>query len=755
MPDLKQLHALGFALHWLEPKSKKPVEARWTKGPRMSWEVFQAKKRNGYNVGVRLGEASRLPDGRYLAVIDCDMKSSDERHRVEMGAAIMAIPGASGPVVLSGRGNGSCHYYVATEKPCEGYQIAKSKDLVKVLMPSVKPSKKELAALTGDELSAGFRLRAAWEITVMGEGRQVVLPPSIHPDTGAEYKWNRGPFQASEIPTLGLVEREDTIIEWTAQNGESGNSVFKVAEVELLFSNVAHSEIDLIMRGGGCGGDRSASLYRAALALCKAGLTDDEVLTVLTDPDYYLGQVGYDHAKTKVRAVAAKWVRRFTLDKVRRETSVLDDFSAAVETRELTDDQALAQLKEIVVKSSDWRSELEKTEAGSVRATLRNVYLILANSVAPDVFRRNEFSATDVYGVGAVPWIDTTVGREVVDIDVTSIIHWLTRKWRIEPPEKRVIQSIQYIAHQNKFHPVREFFGELPAWDGRARVGTWLKDYLGAEAPEPYLSAVSRKVLCAMVARIFQPGCKFDQVLILEGPQGIGKSTAVRIISDPWFSDAHLNIADKDSVLAMKRVWVMEMGELSGMRKADVDTLKEFITRTEDRIRVPYGRITESFPRQCIFVGTTNNDEYLKDLTGNRRFWPVKVTKCDFKGLEAARNQLLAEARLIWEMGEPLYLEDEAAQKGAMEEQENRVFVDALVDHLGNFFENPDENFPKDKFTTMDLFSDFGPMAKYHATTIEQMRAASCLKVLGYEKKRVRIGKGSRKVFWEKTSNRG
>jgi predicted P-loop ATPase len=221
----------------------------------------------------------------------------------------------------------------------------------------------------------------------------------------------------------------------------------------------------------------------------------------------------------------------------------------------------------------------------------------------------------------------------------------------------------------------------------------------------------------------------------------------VRILADPWGSDAHITIGDKDSVLAIKRAWALELGELASLRKADVDHLKQFITQPVDHIRVPYGRLTESFPRQCVFIGTTNSGEYLRDTTGNRRFWPIKVEQCEFVALTRDRDQLMAEARVAWALGESLYLDDEAIADTAGAEQSARVFVDEWVGALREFLSKPVEGFPL-RFTTHDLFHGFGPFGEWKETRAEQMRAAEALAVLGYAKTRAMVN-GARAYFWE------
>ncbi len=174
------------------------------------------------------------------------------------------------------------------------------------------------------------------------------------------------------------------------------------------------------------------------------------------------------------------------------------------------------------------------------------------------------------------------------------------------------------IADRNGFHPVRLYLDALK-WDGKSRVENFLHTYFKAQGDATYIRAISRKVLCAMIARVYQPGVKFDNILIIEGRQGLGKSTAIKALAGAeWFSDAQINVADKDSVMSLQGHWVMELGEIASMRKADLELLKAYVSRSVDKIRVPYGKRTEAFPRQCIFIGSKNPDgEYLRDPTGN------------------------------------------------------------------------------------------------------------------------------------------
>lgn len=738
--DLKRLHQLGFALHWLKPRSKAPVASGWTTGPRQEWADFVGKLDPDFNVGTRLGEPARFKDGTYHAVIDCDVKSKEPKHLAEMSETLAQLfPKVNvkkAPWTRTGRGNGSGHLHVRTKRAPSPARLAQSPDIVEVLMPSTHPSKNDLNRLGAERVKLGYRARPAWEISFMGTGQQVVIPPSIHPDTGNPYSWSRPPKAPEDFP---LVDPPKGITKEKSDTSPAEHFEFPTVDL----SRLPQETLALIGDGEGCT-DRSAALFRLAVELRNHGYTEAEMISVFTDEANYIGSAAYDHAQTKSRQRAARWVKDYVIRPAYEKASAEAVFATHAligDAEDLSEEAALAQASEISA-SRPWTAKLEKTGKGfeaKTRGTLKNINLILKNEVGMDVFKRNEFSGTDVYGCEP-PWNDSKIDQEVRDIDVTNIVHWLARNYGFEAAKDKIYQAIQQIASENAFHPVRDFLDGLE-WDGKPRIDTWLKRYLGAKAPEPYLSAISRKTLCAMVARVYEPGKKYDQVLILEGLQGVGKSTAVQILGDPWYSDAHINIADKDSVVAMRSVWVMELGELSGMRKADVDQLKEFISRRKDRIRMPYGRLAEDFPRQCVFIGTTNSQEYLKDPSGNRRFWPVQVGRCNFEALKRDRDQLLAEAIFVYGLGEKLYLETEAMRLGAEDEQAQREIHDTWVDRLQTFMKEQEakpegERFDFTRFTTQQLFAFGGPFADWKENMMELKRASDTLRKLGFEKAR-------------------
>jgi len=209
---------------------------------------------------------------------------------------------------------------------------------------------------------------------------------------------------------------------------------------------------------------------------------------------------------------------------------------------------------------------------------------------------------------------------------------------------------------------------ETYKWDKVSRVDTWLTKYCGG--PDTALNRqIGRKVLCAMIARIYNPGCKFDYVLVLEGVQGIGKSTTCEILGGDWYGDAPVDPRDKDCIPYLHSKWVIELSEMITTKKTDADRLKNFLSRREDDVRLPYARARQRFPRQCIFIGTINPDDvgYLTDTTGNRRFWPVFCDNFDLDSLKRDREQLLAEATLIYKKGESLTLPHELTKESEEE----------------------------------------------------------------------------------------
>jgi predicted P-loop ATPase len=240
------------------------------------------------------------------------------------------------------------------------------------------------------------------------------------------------------------------------------------------------------------------------------------------------------------------------------------------------------------------------------------------------------------------------------------------------------------LARMNGFNPVVEYLDTL-SWDGTKRLDRWLVDYLGAE-DTPFNRSVGRLVLLAAVRRAKHPGTKFDQVLILEGPQGSGKSTALRILGKEWHSDAELGKVDgKEAPILLQGCWIAELGEMNTMNRSETEALKAFLSRTEDRFRAPYDRTAKTEPRRCVFIGTTNSDAYLRDTTGNRRFWPARTTTIDQERLKGDRDQIWAEAVQLEAKGQSLLLSPELWADARTEQEVRRVddpWAETISEHL-------------------------------------------------------------------------
>jgi predicted P-loop ATPase len=269
--------------------------------------------------------------------------------------------------------------------------------------------------------------------------------------------------------------------------------------------------------------------------------------------------------------------------------------------------------------------------------------------------------------------------RRFTDTDATAIQEYLQRGGLKRISNDVVHKAIELRATENSFHPGREYFESLK-WDGKKRLSTWLSIFLGAEQTL-YIEAIGKMFLISIVARTFSPGCQVDYMMVLEGRQGTGKSTACRVLGGPYFSDSLPDITGgKDVSQHLPGKMLIEMGELSALGKAESAALKAFLTRTVEQYRRSYGRNEVVEPRQCVFIGTTNKTAYLRDETGGRRFWPVKVAithAIDAKGLQENRDQLFAEAFELFKSGAPWHPDSDFEQTHILPEQDKRYDADA------------------------------------------------------------------------------
>lgn len=330
------------------------------------------------------------------------------------------------------------------------------------------------------------------------------------------------------------------------------------------------------------------------------------------------------------------------------------------------------------------------------------------------------------------PWHDIhTKYHHWTDTDTVMLRLFLSKVGHFNAGNDIINDAVTAAGQLQKYHPLREWLNNL-RWDGIRRLDTWMVDYLGAAANK-YTSAVGRCTILALVARIYKPGCQHDHMPVLEGEQGSGKSTSVRILGGEHYADIRIRPDKVDTVDGMQGKWVLEASEMAFMRQSEMNSLKAFLTRTTDRVRLSYGRHSLDLPRQSGFIGTVNPDShgYLTDITGNRRFWPVRTGKIDNDALARDRAQLFAEAVVRHKAGEEHYFTDKEVIALARLEQSKRVSTDEWTDMIERYIASAEEN-----LTTENIaFFGLGVTPNLLTQPLQQ-RVARCMEVLGYVKER-------------------
>lgn len=713
--EAKRLHGLGFALIHIHQKSKRPVASGWTTGERLNWAQFEKGYQAGQNIGVRLGEASKIGEN-YLTCLDLDIKDPAFRE-IAVKKLNEVIGDKRYPSVVSGGGNGSRHLYCVSPEPIKMITVHKEE---------------------------------GWELCIYSTGRQMVLPPSIHPDSGRAYKWAVPLSSIHDLPLrnfshLQSVKKEKKNADTNKRDLHSAVSEFKFSleDVELDWLPISDHVREQIMDGKGVT-DRSGALLPISTALMSAGLSSNQVLNVLTDPKTFIGRCSLERRGS--RASAAEWVYRYTLQKVEGERSGKGVFDNLVE---IAEEEMTAEEEKELLGPVNWKQKLDRGKNGPL-VTLKNLDLIFTNEVEGIVFKKDLFANRIAYGVDT-PWGGKS-DEYIQDIDMVLVKRWLSdTEFGIEPNTNAILEATNLVAHRCAVHPVRDWLESLN-WDGKKRCDTWIRDYCEGEAEEPYLSQVSRKFLVAMVKRVFRPGCQWDYVLVLEGKQGKYKSSIARALaSDRWFMDNLPDLKDKDAMLNLQGKWLIELPELASVKRVDYNLVKAYLTRRSDTVRPHYGRIVADVPRQSAFIGTVNEGQYFKDPTGNRRYWPVKVHDCDVKGLTAVRDQLFAEAMYWYKEGEVLML-DPAATVQANDAQEDRKIEDdssEMKDALSQFMKTEAAIKIKEKpFRARDLFNG-EPWVRWAQHRYGPQLAAEILHSAGFKR-----GTGRERRRWNWPENR-
>lgn len=726
----RPLVAAGLALHWLRRREKAPIEANWSTAPVHTTVSLAAAYRAGSNIGIRLGEPSRTAAG-YVHLIDIDIR--DPNQAADAWVALLKLwPDAkSAPHVRSGSGGASEHRYFVTETPFRSKKLAVSAGFELVFDPKL-----------GREVK-----KRDWEIELFGTGKQAVLPPSLHPDTGNPYVWG-SPLQTDLLELgIGPYLSAQTVSGWGVSTDEPA-----LDEDDDLFALVRAEPMGL----------SEAEIAAAVDGVPPEWVEDRDCWLQVGQAlhhEYQGGAPGFERwcewsrqsAKFDIQDQKRVWksLRERSKNPVRMASliKVAGDYrlaSAHAEMDDLLGSDCLlgepgtavavipaapalaADLADLLgevapvqpapkpgpVIDPEWKSYLHRNEEGVIKATLPNVQLIVRNDIrtrgiiafneftqdmvllrAPGTLRLKKESPKPIRQLDGRLWVMS----DPLNGDTWTDSHDHALRAVIEAPERQggyglkasvqdVRAAIDMVAHENAFHPVRDYLQGL-AWDGVSRVEGLFVDYLGSEN-NAYHRAIARMTLVGAVTRIFEPGHKFDFVPILEGVQGKRKSTFIEILARSWFSELEGDLHDrKQLVEKMQGAWILEIPELQGFSKAEVTTIKGFVSARKDKVRMAYARRAVEFPRQCIFMGSTNDGEYLKDSTGGRRFWPVACNIGEIDTARLARNvdQVWAEAVALYrEMRRncnaetlPLYLSDQEAGREAGILQESRRAVGA------------------------------------------------------------------------------
>ncbi|MEG3175807.1 VapE family protein [Sphingomonas sp. RB3P16] len=753
---IRPLREAGFALHWLHTKTKRPIGADWSTQPVATLADLQRTHGTGNNTGVRLGEPSKLIDGNYLHAFDIDIRIAELAEEAWEAFADLGLPVdfADLPCVASGSGGESRHGFFVSDRPFAGKMVAHS---------AGKHRRKVRDVATGETRETWSY---DWEIELYGTGKQVVLPPSIHPDTGKAYAWLRefdvdalefgmGPFiPAAAIESLGAVES-------AKYDFESREPLdFKPGQLDRVLNDISVSDLDYddwVRLGQALHHQFGASQEGFDLWLTHTKrskkFTGDSQIREMRKTKWR--SFGKYRGKPVTMGTIVQWSQEARAAAIADEFDDLDDDAPAAAAPIADDEDEFAAALSAPV-SDDWdggaddpaepmpsttsvqpmtqaqlRMILEFNDEGGVRPTLHNVEMIVryderlwslaqineftqetVQRVAPGVrLKKRKNQAKETRQLAGRVWkVEDTLNGELWsddrDFAIRSMLEAPTTQggYGLKVSDRDLRAAIVLAANEHAFHPIREYLGSVQ-WDGVARVERLWIDYVQA-TDDCYHRDIARMMMVAAVARVFEPGHKFDFATILEGLQGKGKSTLIEVLGGRWFAELDGDFHDqKQMVELMQGAWIMEIPELTGFGRADVRSIKAFISRRKDRVRLAYARRAGEFPRQCIFIGSTNDREYLKDDTGGRRFWPVQCNlatadEIDIALLRSNVAQLWAEAMSIYRSMRaaqpggtlPLYLSDPESRVIAARLQESRRLEsadDVMAGRIAEWLDKP------------------------------------------------------------------
>jgi predicted P-loop ATPase len=742
----------GFAIHWLKPRSKAPALVKgWSSAPVLDKHALARTYTPGANVGVRLGEWSSTGSG-FVHLIDVDIRDESLADQAYAVLREMLPDYESMPTVRSGSGGLSRHVYFVCRQAYASRKLARSDTFKMVPDPAKGRDVKQFD----------------WEIELFGTGKQAVLPPSIHPNTGRPYEW-LVPFDLNLIGFgIGPEVSPSDLESWGARETTVGAS-----DDDDLLGFVRSRPIGL----------DEAAIKRTLDDLPSDWVEDRETwlqVGMALHHEHQGAQSGFDlwcewskrSEKFNERDQKAVWksfgdyrgapvrmatlVKAATVERLGRNHD-FDDADeddtppppAAPAEQSMSFDDMLGLSGETDKSASapainpdnkhslgpidpNWHSYLQITEEGALKATLHNVKLLVRNdprlygtiaynAFTQEVVQRGRPGKKKLRREGPKPIVqlDGKVWdlRDPVNGDLWSDSHDHSVRAIIEAPDRQggyglkvtdrdLRAATDIVAQENTFHPVQEYL-ESVEWDGVPRADMLFVRYLGA-ADNQYHRMAARLFLMGAVTRVFEPGHKFDFVPVLEGLQGKRKSTFARVLAkhESWFAELEGNFDDTQSMVEkMQGAWILELPELQGFSRAEVTTIKGFLSRLSDKVRLAYAKRASVFHRQCVFIGTTNEDQYLRDATGNRRFWPVHcdIDEIDVDRLRGEIDQIWAEIVSLYRtmreqqsFGDlPLYLADDTARAEAEEAQSFRTIEtveQSLAGSISRWLEKPIDN---------------------------------------------------------------
>jgi predicted P-loop ATPase len=384
---------------------------------------------------------------------------------------------------------------------------------------------------------------------------------------------------------------------------------------------------------------------------------------------------------------------------------------------------------------------LAKTDKLQVISNVSNIILIIGHDpVLSGLCGFDEFQCMPIIHepapspIEGSPPLPGPYPRSWGSADVSQIQAYIQRVWISTARKGDVEDAMFAVASSRRFHPVKDWLKSLN-WDFKPRLNQWLKKTFGVEDND-YHNDVSSCILIAAVRRVIQPGIKFDHMPVLEGAQGMGKSTAIKtLFGHDWFTDTlPAALESKDAAQGVQGVWCIEFAEIEQLIRNEVEVIKSFLSRSVERFRAPYGKSYMTYPRQCVMIGTTNDTDYLRDATGNRRFWPIKCEFVDLEWLKENREQIWAEAAYRESCGEDHWLQEVDSLSQARIAQEDRQQEDVWEDKIRTYLSGMYETTTGDVLT----LALFVPLEKQEKR--QQMRVAAILKKMRWERKVVRNG---------------